>query len=203
MSKITLQEPIKGDRPRADWGAGVVQAIHRLQPSGGAGTLVEESPSGTSVQAMPQWSAIRESLTQFPWGNRWAFGVEIAPDGVAHGNMIVSIYNPVLAIGQVMGTAATLALSFDPFPAGNLFGNHNVYLVVDWAEMPELSLTNLTNNIGDMLSLSLAPTLSDTQQAILLYALTQGSRLAVDYIHGMAWPQVWRPYAYAPDPEEE
>lgn len=55
-----LQPPIKGDRPRVEWGAGVVEAIKVGRVTGGGGIIVAEDMAGTSIRAKKNWPEVRK-----------------------------------------------------------------------------------------------------------------------------------------------
>lgn len=82
-----LQPPIKGDRPKADWGRAVVDAINNGRVTGGGGVVVSEDTTGTVIHAKKRWPAVRNETEPMP------FDVDVDVD-VATSLMSVSIYIP-------------------------------------------------------------------------------------------------------------
>ena len=176
-----LQQPIKGERPKAAWGAAVVDAINSRRLTGGGGVLVSEDVNGSTISRKKPWPQVRK-LAPFPNGDRWAFGIDVGTD--ADEDLAATIYNIIVRTGQTTATKDELQIKL-----GSDTFTGTLYLLIDWADYP-------IDGEDTPFSLTLtAPTLTATQELVPLYGFTNGGWL-VDWIHGCHCGQGWMPESW-------
>lgn len=183
-----LQPPIKGERPRVEWGAAVVNSIKLGRIGGGGGGIViSEDTAGTAIRTKKKWPTVR-SLLPFPQGSRWAFGIRVwMDDGAEDPVLMVTIYNLIMRTGQncAVKEDLTISLSSTTFTG-------TVQLLIDWANYPA------TESVSPFSLVLSEPTLTATQELVPLYRFKNGA-WTIDYIHGLYTGQGWMPTNWVGD----
>jgi len=70
--------PLQGQPISADWARGLERTVTRHRVRAGHGLRLTETPNGTIISLAQQPPPSRSVTSSWPYGDQWAFGLEIA-----------------------------------------------------------------------------------------------------------------------------
>jgi hypothetical protein len=166
-----------------------------LRVEAGNGIEVQESGGAYRVSA-----AAATAESDFPYGDRWAFGIEFFEDVVEEETLPhARIHNVVTRTGQIYATGGPLEVSLGAGFSGMLF------LVVDWDQYPSgsglFALKAVAEDPGDpgvVDPAAVAAPLGAAKELVPLYWIS-GTDIAVDFIHGAHSGHGWIPTDFDDD----